>query len=225
MTEQKPCWECSKRRRVCDFARPACQKMSLQSAECPGYDKKPLKCYIPARQDPRASEPRTSLLLSLPPALPPWYRLACLIIKLAIIESIKYCTPAYLMCLSNSEFVHFCPSLTFCLFCLDNMMVCPDLVALGDANTGSPFFIPLDYVSYIPPGATESIICVALGHRILQLRDRLDSKSSVVLVKRLQDHEDAPFDCSLKNIAKHHVKLLMRLCFQFSCSFSQRFVR
>lgn len=45
----KPCWECLKRRLVCDLGRPGCQKCQSRDTECPGYDKKPLKWLHPGQ--------------------------------------------------------------------------------------------------------------------------------------------------------------------------------
>ncbi|KAE8347616.1 hypothetical protein BDV24DRAFT_121128, partial [Aspergillus arachidicola] len=42
-THQRHCWECMRRRLVCDFARPTCNKCRSAGVACPGYDeKKPL---------------------------------------------------------------------------------------------------------------------------------------------------------------------------------------
>jgi hypothetical protein len=38
------CWECLKRRLVCDFAYPECKRCSISGVVCPGYnDTKPVK--------------------------------------------------------------------------------------------------------------------------------------------------------------------------------------
>ncbi|KAF4199804.1 hypothetical protein CNMCM8927_004685 [Aspergillus lentulus] len=41
---RRQCWECHRRRLVCDFSLPGCRKCYTAGVECPGYDdKKPLK--------------------------------------------------------------------------------------------------------------------------------------------------------------------------------------
>lgn len=67
-------------------------------------------------------------------------------------------------------------------------MVCPDLDALGGEMSRSPYYLPEQYISYMLPPVIESLTCVALGHRILQSVDNLDSKDSMILAKRLQSH-------------------------------------
>ncbi|KID96146.1 C6 zinc finger domain protein, partial [Metarhizium majus ARSEF 297] len=47
MPGSKQCWECRKRRLVCDFERPACIKCRDRGVQCPGYDHKPLRWVAP----------------------------------------------------------------------------------------------------------------------------------------------------------------------------------
>ncbi|RYP56178.1 hypothetical protein DL769_009962 [Monosporascus sp. CRB-8-3] len=60
----KHCWECRRRRLVCDFARPKCRKCRVRGVECPGYgSKKPLKWLQPRQANAEGPEkmvvPRT----------------------------------------------------------------------------------------------------------------------------------------------------------------------
>lgn len=44
------CWECQRRRLVCDSARPICHKCQAAGITCPGYDnKKPLTWLAPGK--------------------------------------------------------------------------------------------------------------------------------------------------------------------------------
>lgn len=46
----RQCWECLKRRIVCDYALPSCKKCIKKGKECPGYDsKKPLQWLEPGK--------------------------------------------------------------------------------------------------------------------------------------------------------------------------------
>ncbi|KAI8721232.1 Zn(2)-C6 fungal-type domain-containing protein [Fusarium sp. LHS14.1] len=50
MSDPKACWECHKRRLICNFASPACQKCDARGVACPGYgEKKPLKWLQPGQ--------------------------------------------------------------------------------------------------------------------------------------------------------------------------------
>ena len=47
---KRQCWECLKRRLVCDYTQPSCKKCTNAGRECPGYDeKKPLKWLDPGK--------------------------------------------------------------------------------------------------------------------------------------------------------------------------------
>jgi hypothetical protein len=47
---RRHCWECQRRRRVCDFSLPSCNKCIAAGIECPGYgEKKPLRWVAPGK--------------------------------------------------------------------------------------------------------------------------------------------------------------------------------
>lgn len=47
---RRQCWECQRRRVVCDSARPICGKCKSKGLVCPGYeDKKPLTWLAPGK--------------------------------------------------------------------------------------------------------------------------------------------------------------------------------
>ena len=53
-TDQKSCWECSRRRLVCDETHPTCRKCSDVGIVCPGYSNaKPLRWLAPGRVNAR----------------------------------------------------------------------------------------------------------------------------------------------------------------------------
>lgn len=47
---KRRCWECLRRRLVCDCTRPSCRKCLISGIECPGYgEKKPLTWLAPGK--------------------------------------------------------------------------------------------------------------------------------------------------------------------------------
>ncbi|PLB53538.1 hypothetical protein P170DRAFT_508133 [Aspergillus steynii IBT 23096] len=76
--ERRQCWECRRRRLVCDSARPACNKCRAAGTECPGYSgNKPLKWITPGKVKSRnrgrpkgraAADPATSPSPALSPS-------------------------------------------------------------------------------------------------------------------------------------------------------------
>lgn len=60
--QPRQCWECLRRRWVCDAARPVCNKCRAAGIVCPGYsDQKPLTWLAPGRVTSRTrrQQPRT----------------------------------------------------------------------------------------------------------------------------------------------------------------------
>lgn len=63
---RRQCWECLRRRLVCDFGTPTCNKCRAAGVTCPGYgEKKPLKWIPPGRVNSRTRQRRR------PPATEP----------------------------------------------------------------------------------------------------------------------------------------------------------
>ena len=58
MEVPKQCWECRKRRLVCDSTKPTCKKCRVRRVECPGYTSKPLKWTQPCTDKPRRRRDR-----------------------------------------------------------------------------------------------------------------------------------------------------------------------
>ncbi|WEW59556.1 hypothetical protein PRK78_005030 [Emydomyces testavorans] len=55
VTPKRQCWECLRRRLVCDFSRPACNKCCAAGVVCPGYDeRKPLTWLTPGQVTSRS---------------------------------------------------------------------------------------------------------------------------------------------------------------------------
>lgn len=91
VSEPKPCWECFKKRRVCDFSRPACRKCVSRGVICPGYDQKPLKWLQPGQtrsKGRRARDEAGPVIVRrhgnvVPPSLP--------LIETQSFEAVVYC--------------------------------------------------------------------------------------------------------------------------------------
>ncbi|KAF3797112.1 hypothetical protein GCG54_00009082 [Colletotrichum gloeosporioides] len=76
---KQACWECQRRRVVCDSARPVCPQCRLQGIVCPGYDNvKPLTWLAPDRitmrkrktKQPNTSHSQSSIPSSRRPTYP-----------------------------------------------------------------------------------------------------------------------------------------------------------
>lgn len=81
--ERSPCWECRRRRLVCDFTRPKCQKCETRGVACPGYDgKKPLKWLAPQQVNAKGPEK-----MAVPRAVKPAGERQ----MSTVLEAIEYC--------------------------------------------------------------------------------------------------------------------------------------
>lgn len=59
---RKQCWECHRRRLVCDSSLPGCNKCRAAGVECPGYgEKKPLKWLTPGKVTSHTRQRRVPL--------------------------------------------------------------------------------------------------------------------------------------------------------------------
>ncbi|KAL6352618.1 hypothetical protein LRP88_13085 [Fusarium phalaenopsidis] len=170
----KPCWECLKRRLVCDLGRPGCQKCQSRDTECPGYDKKPLKWLHPGQtrsKGRRAKNESNVIQLALRDTTE----------ATTLFEAIEYCMYALL--------VHQNPR--SCAYSSDNVHICPDLVANGSgATTKSPFIIPLANAPYAPATIRHCLVSSALAHRILQSEQGFE-EDRAILASRLQTYRGA----------------------------------
>ncbi|GAB1318370.1 Arginine metabolism regulation protein II [Madurella fahalii] len=149
-TKAKQCWECRRRRLVCDSTRSGCRKCQARGMACPGYDGRKLKWLQPQQVNakgplkwvvPRPLQPESSREMG------------------AIFEAIEYY----------------------------NVHISPDLAASGAGGPGSPYFMHHFAVPFLPRSCTQSLVCTALCHRILQLSDA-SALVQAALTRRLQWH-------------------------------------
>lgn len=81
----KQCWECRRRRLVCDFTRPKCRKCQARGVACTGYDSKPLRWLHPQQVNAKGPE-KTVVPRTVKPAEDS--RMS------AVLEAIEYCKAA-----------------------------------------------------------------------------------------------------------------------------------
>lgn len=94
----KHCWECRRRRLVCDFTRPKCRKCQIRGVDCPGYDgKKPLRWLQPQQVNAKGPEKMVVPQMAMPQtAVPRTVKPTGERQMTAVYEAIEYCK--YLAC-------------------------------------------------------------------------------------------------------------------------------
>ncbi|CEJ91541.1 hypothetical protein VHEMI07243 [[Torrubiella] hemipterigena] len=155
------CWECHRKRRICDGEQPCCAKCRRRGISCPGYDKPPLKWLEPGQT---RSKGRTAYLEkavaqvgSVDSHLPKQIRPHD---ALAIMQSIQYY----------------------------NEVMIPDAAAFLWNSPSNPYRIDPIFIPYLPQAMMESMICTALAHRIMQTSHDIGSQKTLILAKKLQRH-------------------------------------
>uniref|UniRef100_A0A8H7NPU0 Zn(2)-C6 fungal-type domain-containing protein n=1 Tax=Bionectria ochroleuca TaxID=29856 RepID=A0A8H7NPU0_BIOOC len=190
----RSCWQCAKRRLVCDLGKPGCKKCATHGVECPGYETKPLQWMQPGQTRSKGARKTERLRFSRKPAiqaakdksttldtgrttpkclLPPKYsnREEALIV--------------YPMVTDKSAFSLLIQALNY-----HNINISPDLVATGDRSPDNLFIVAAGFVSVIPPVIAEVIICTALGHRMVQCVQGFEADRNAMAVK-LRRHRGA----------------------------------
>lgn len=174
------CWECQRRRIVCDNQRPVCNKCQSLGIVCPGYeDKKPLVWLAPGRvlSRPRKSKTRhgTQKLVvqeaekrstrnereneGSSRGIYPGYHVRVRTDASDIVEAAEYCklrVPSSRQCpnTSNSDTASVA----------DNCQVYPDLIS--NQLAANPFVLPILNLHAIPSSMRHALVSIALGHRI-----------------------------------------------------------
>ncbi|KAH6628080.1 fungal-specific transcription factor domain-containing protein [Chaetomium tenue] len=198
--ERPQCWECRRRRLVCDGVQPVCTKCRAAAIVCPGYaDKKPLTWLAPGQvmsRTRRKKNPSTKVPNSKAP--PP--RKACHSAK----RRLEKKGPAVASDSSEDsrsdtqeEMVEFplpveirpevCDIFEAMLYY--NGHIYPQLEESQLAPSG--FLFPIVLVQDIPPSIVHTLVSVVVGHRITQMVD--DPTTSQVVKPmwtRLYRHRD-----------------------------------
>ncbi|EAW15253.1 C6 zinc finger domain protein [Aspergillus clavatus NRRL 1] len=162
-TKGRRCWECRRRRVVCDFSIPECNKCRAAGVECPGYDaKKPLRWLDPGRVSSRTRKKKVAVAQQKnegestddqdkqPVSADDQLQVrASNVPRVQLVDKTGTIVQAvyYYNC-------HILPEYT-------------PLLQLGE----NPFIMafPMSGVQYLPPAIHNTLVSMALGHRFHQL--------------------------------------------------------
>ncbi|KAI8194749.1 hypothetical protein K4K54_006167 [Colletotrichum sp. SAR 10_86] len=181
---RKQCWECQRRRVVCDAVRPVCGKCKATGVVCPGYeDKKPLTWLAPGKVKTRtwkrkkpATKKESSKTTSEQDSSP---------------DSNKAVTRA------GSQMVHiFPPSPGMEL----RSEVCDIIEATSYWNESvypsfettqlmkSPWIIPVRFIHYMPAATRHALVSMAIEHRMLRLSHKKTDPLMMEIRARFHHH-------------------------------------
>ncbi|KAK1473045.1 C6 zinc finger domain-containing protein [Colletotrichum cuscutae] len=157
---RRQCWECQRRRLVCDSARPVCAKCKTSGVVCPGYeDKKPLVWLAPGKVKTRTWKRKS------PPAN-----------KTRDDNSSKGDNKEQ----SGSELAKASRSAT------GNEQVYPFFAA--NQLTNSPWLVPVSYIQYMGVTIQHTLVAMAINHRLLSLSSRKNDLHHAEVRARFHQH-------------------------------------
>ncbi|PLB38034.1 Zn(II)2Cys6 transcription factor [Aspergillus candidus] len=189
---RRQCWECLRRRLVCDFGTPTCNKCRAAGVTCPGYgEKKPLKWIAPGRVNsrtrqrrrPPASEseergqiasPNHAALVAKDPDPPSG---SCsserAVVKLTI-PRLQLGTEANAVVQAASYY---------------NACIYPSFAAFHQLAP-NPYITRFSHavIPHLPPAMCHLLVCLALGHRIQSLMLNTDYGALIEVRSRLYHH-------------------------------------
>ncbi|KAK7583580.1 hypothetical protein V3481_012864 [Fusarium oxysporum f. sp. vasinfectum] len=165
-----PCWECSRRRLVCDLGTPKCRKCRVRGVDCPGYQHKPLQWMRPGQTRSKGAQSAKTLGISGPPAPSDEVIANCTLLGQETptrVQKRKASEDSKVDDASSAPVFEIQP-VTRCTVLRNigdrstfetliqavvyyNINIAPDLSGKCLEGTASPFIIPPSYVPWIPP--------------------------------------------------------------------------
>ncbi|PKS12978.1 hypothetical protein jhhlp_000319 [Lomentospora prolificans] len=200
------CWECQRRRLVCDSARPICNKCKTSGITCPGYDdKKPLTWLAPGRvvarnrqrkpnattKDPKKDSRKKKSLTVRPAPLPATPSSPPKIIFVSSLQTKRLRTD---LCdaIEAADFYtnHIYPRM------MDTLLV-PEsaMIPLMDFN-----------LALLSPLTIHTIVCLSLGYRIHNISRQADMELLRHLWSRLYLHRGAAIRILNQDIAREDTR-------------------
>ncbi|KAJ0161541.1 hypothetical protein CTA2_6048 [Colletotrichum tanaceti] len=201
---RRQCWECQRRRLVCDSARPVCSKCKMGGLVCPGYeDKKPLTWLAPNKVKTRT-----------------WKRKGAaggdaVSKSQADSQEEKDKGPRLAAAASGEQLAHIFPGQELRSETCDiieatlywNQQVYPALTSNQLAQ--SPWVIPVIYIHYMSPCIRHALAAMAIEHRMMRLPQRKNKKDPFVAEVRARayQHRSTAVQALNGDIAAEHTRL------------------
>ncbi|KAH7462757.1 hypothetical protein FOMA001_g18272 [Fusarium oxysporum f. sp. matthiolae] len=200
-----PCWECSKRRLVCDLGTPKCRKCRVRGVDCPGYQHKPLQWMRPGQTRSKGAQSAKTLGVSCPPARSDEIITNCTFLgqktstrakasedsKVEDVSSTPACEAQTAMTVLRNMSGRSTFEILIQAVVYYNINIAPDLSGISLEGAASPFIVPSSYVSWIPPAISQTLICSALGHRILQTAEGFERERNAMALNLRQCRGEA----------------------------------
>ncbi|KAL0932727.1 C6 zinc finger domain protein [Colletotrichum truncatum] len=195
---RRQCWECQRRRVVCDAARPVCGKCKATGVVCPGYeDKKPLTWLTPGKVKTRTWKRKKPSDKDASP-------------KSSSSEDGSDTTKSS----SNvsTQLVHIFPGVELrsetCDF-VEATMYWNDQVYpsfLANQLTSSPWVIPVTYIHLMPRATQHALVSMAIDHRMLRIGRRKNDPFIVEVQSRFHQHRCAAIQALNEDVNNDRIR-------------------
>ncbi|KAF2107717.1 fungal-specific transcription factor domain-containing protein [Lophiotrema nucula] len=245
---KRQCWECLKRRLVCDYTQPSCKKCINAGRECPGYDeKKPLKWLDPGRVTSKSKNKSRQRKHHLPPPDDSNSAEATPTSRTSSEESLSLTTrnsgssSAYGAFVTGGDDVE---DLVDQIYALDwrddtsdivqavyyyNSRLYPELLAIQEIAP-NPFIIhfPPSVIPWLPASIRHNMVLLALSYQMHTAQNRITTNYSPVAVSRLYHHRGQAIRSLKDEIAlegpsdRNIAAVIMFACFELQQSTTWR---
>ncbi|OHW90099.1 C6 zinc finger domain-containing protein [Colletotrichum incanum] len=195
---RRQCWECQRRRLVCDSARPVCSKCKISGVVCPGYeDRKPLTWLAPnkikTRTWKRKSPPTDKSDANRRSPQDEQVEVAKLV--------------------SEKQLVHIFPGFEFRTETCDiieatlywNEQVYPSMVSTQLSQ--SPWVIPVSYIHYMQPSIQHALVAMAIEHRMARISHMRNDPFVAEVRSRACQHRSTAVQALNKDIQDERTRI------------------
>ncbi|WQF90000.1 Putative zn(2)Cys(6) fungal-type DNA-binding domain, fungal transcription factor [Colletotrichum destructivum] len=193
---RRQCWECQRRRLVCDSARPVCSKCKISGVVCPGYeDKKPLTWLAPNKVKTRTWKRKGGATAAGGDAVS----------KSQAGSQEK--DDVLRLAASAKQLVHIFPGQELRSETCDiieatlywNEQVYPSFTSNQLAQ--SPWIIPVIYVHYMKPCIQHALVAMAIEHRMMRMSQRTNDPFVAEVRARACQHRSTAVQALNRDIA------------------------
>ncbi|KAK2001057.1 hypothetical protein LX36DRAFT_602092 [Colletotrichum falcatum] len=207
--ERHRCWECLRRRLVCDATKPVCNKCRVAGIVCPGYDdKKPLTWLAPGRvtcrtrRKPRNTEKESDAVKTVKPKQKTLTKGMGRVLNEKEIEMLNG-----IECLFHSDLrTDVCDVYDAVQYY--NIVFYPYTKA-GHAGHANVFIdqIPLKIVKYLPTAIAHNLVSIVYQHRMrVQMEWKFDCPSAKHAQARLHHHRGISIRALNEDIANEKTR-------------------
>ncbi|KAJ0296824.1 hypothetical protein COL516b_011208 [Colletotrichum fioriniae] len=205
---RRQCWECQRRRLVCDSARPVCAKCKTSGVVCPGYeDKKPLVWLAPGKVKTRTwkrKSPPTNKKNNDDSSKESAKGQSGSELAKAMESEVSNTRTDHLVHLFPGHELRdeTCDIIEATLYW--NEQIYPFFAA--NQLTNSPWLVPVSYIQYMGVTIQHTLVAMAINHRLLSLSTRKNDLHNAEVRARFHQHRCTAIQALNREISHQNEK-------------------